>query len=133
MIAHRLARRSVGQPVRLRAPATRDVTRGVTPGVPARRAGAGGGRAAGVLTLQRTAGNAAVSRLIARGQRDSVRAALTGSSRRLPVGVRADMEGRLGADFSDVRLHTGRAAGEAARDVEAKAFTTGSHVVFGQG
>jgi len=86
-----------------------------------------------VLALQRMAGNAAVSRMLAEGQRDSVRAALAGPARRLPAGVLADMEDRLGADFSDVRVHTGLAADEAAHEVEARAFTTGSRVVFGRG
>jgi hypothetical protein len=130
MISHQLTQRPAGQPALVRAPAAR--------AMPARRSGtgtgAGGGRAAGVLTLQRMAGNAAVSRrLLAEGQRDSVRAALADPGRRLPAGVQADLEDRLDADFSDVRVHTGPAAHEAAQDVEARAFTTGSRVVFGRG
>jgi hypothetical protein len=40
---------------------------------------------------------------------------------------------RFGYDFSQVRLHTGNHAAETARAVNAKAFTTGSDIVFGSG
>ncbi|HET7018061.1 MAG TPA: DUF4157 domain-containing protein [Streptosporangiaceae bacterium] len=79
------------------------------------------------------AGNAAVSRLLAQRRRESVQTALAVPGRRLPVGVLADMGDRLDANFSDVRVHTGRAADDAARDLEANAFTTGSHVVIRHG
>ncbi|MBO0872407.1 MAG: DUF4157 domain-containing protein, partial [Pseudonocardia sp.] len=48
----------------------------------------------------------------------------------LSQGVRADMETRLGQDFSDVRVHTDAAADESARSGHAQAYTVGSHVVF---
>ena len=37
--------------------------------------------------------------------------------------VRTDMEGRMGQDFSDVRVHTGDAADTSARSVSAHAYT----------
>jgi hypothetical protein len=40
------------------------------------------------------------------------------------------MESRLGADFSDVRVHTGGKATESARSVQAHAYTVGNDVVF---
>lgn len=43
------------------------------------------------------------------------------------------MESRLGADFSDVRLHTDTAARSSAAEVGAKAYTSGEHVVIGSG
>jgi hypothetical protein len=43
------------------------------------------------------------------------------------------MEARFGADFSDVRLHTDRAAQESAAASGARAYTSGSDVVVGQG
>jgi hypothetical protein len=43
------------------------------------------------------------------------------------------MESRLGADFSDVRLHTGSAARASAAEVGARAYTSGSHIVIGDG
>ena len=43
------------------------------------------------------------------------------------------MEARLGADFSDVRVHTDGAARASAAEVGARAYTSGSHVVIGDG
>jgi len=51
--------------------------------------------------------------------------------RRLPQNLRQYYESRLGGDFSDVRLHVGQGAGEAARAVQANAFTLGRDIVFG--
>ncbi|MFF0754232.1 DUF4157 domain-containing protein [Streptomyces sp. NPDC004267] len=47
--------------------------------------------------------------------------------------TRAEMESRLGADFSDVRLHDDAAAKASAAEVGARAYTAGSHVVIGDG
>jgi uncharacterized protein DUF4157 len=51
----------------------------------------------------------------------------------LPADVRADMEARLGADFSAVRLHLGEAAAQSAEALEAEAYTVGNDVVFARG
>jgi hypothetical protein len=40
------------------------------------------------------------------------------------------MEGRLGADFSDVRIHNDGRAHESAKSVNAHAYTVGSNIVF---
>jgi hypothetical protein len=50
---------------------------------------------------------------------------------RLPDGLRAEFEARMGADLSAVRLHRGPMAEASARSVGGKAFTVGHHVVFG--
>lgn len=84
----------------------------------------------GLLALQRLVGNAAVAGLMRRAAVDK---ALGSSGAPMSGHVRADMEQRLGADFSDVRVHTGSEASSAARSVQARAFTAGSHIVFGQG
>lgn len=42
-------------------------------------------------------------------------------------------EPRFGADFSQVRIHDDAAAARAASDLNAKAFTQGSHIFFGSG
>jgi hypothetical protein len=47
--------------------------------------------------------------------------------------TRAFMEPRLGHDFSRVRVHTDTKAAESAQMVNAKAFTLGKDVVFGEG
>ena len=51
----------------------------------------------------------------------------------LERGTRAFMEERFGHDFSAVRVHTDARASESARAVNAKAYTVGTHVVFGTG
>jgi hypothetical protein len=51
----------------------------------------------------------------------------------LPDAVRAYMEPRFGADFSEVRVHTGSNAIQMNRNVGAQAFTHGSDIYFGKG
>jgi uncharacterized protein DUF4157 len=65
--------------------------------------------------------------------RATVAGVLSGPSRPLPDPVRAEMEARLGSDFSDVRVHDDAAAHRSARALSADAFTAGSHIVFGRG
>jgi hypothetical protein len=60
-------------------------------------------------------------------------AALAGSGQPLPVPVRAYFEPRFGHDFTQIRIHQGAAALESARMLNAKAFTCGRHIVFGEG
>ena len=47
--------------------------------------------------------------------------------------TRAFFEPRMGADFSDVRVHTGSQATGVARKLNARAFTIGNHITFGSG
>ncbi len=54
-----------------------------------------------------------------------------GGGQPLDPQVRADMEGRLGADFSDVRIHTGAKAAQSAAAVSAQAYTVGNEIVAG--
>lgn len=56
-----------------------------------------------------------------------------GSGSPLPEDTRAFMESRFGADFSDVRAHTGAEAVQLNREVSAQAFTHGSDIYFGSG
>lgn len=51
----------------------------------------------------------------------------------LPEGTRAFMESRFGADFSDVRAHTGAEAVQLNREISAQAFTHGTDIYFGSG
>ncbi|MFF1651572.1 DUF4157 domain-containing protein [Streptomyces sp. NPDC058240] len=123
---------------------------------------AGGALSAGWTTealaaLQSTVGNAAVVRVLrqsghawvqpeqhrhgagcghlepAPAQRSAVPDVLRSAGRPLAADVRADMEQRLGADFSDVRIHNDSAAKASAAEVGARAYTSGSHVVVGEG
>ncbi|MBH5333683.1 DUF4157 domain-containing protein [Streptomyces pactum] len=97
----------------------------------------------GLGTLQRAVGNSAVGSLLRRetvqrepgeeeqtAPRSSVHDVIASGGRSLDPDTRTDMESRLGADFSDVRVHTGSAAHESAREVGARAYTVGSNVVF---
>ncbi|AIR98932.1 DUF4157 domain-containing protein [Streptomyces glaucescens] len=88
------------------------------------------------------AGNAAVTAMIARRARPTaapqeqdhgVHEVLRSAGKPLAAPVRQDMESRFGTDFSDVRLHTGPAAARSARAIGARAYTSGSHVVIGDG
>lgn len=64
---------------------------------------------------------------------DSVNRVLSSSGSQLDREVRTDMETRFGHDFSHVRVHSGAAAEQSARDVNAEAYTVGNNVVFGAG
>ncbi len=59
--------------------------------------------------------------------------ALRGSGNMLPSSERAFFEPRFGIDFGEVQVHTGSEAADLAQRVEARAFTLGQSVVFGQG
>ncbi|HZM85883.1 MAG TPA: DUF4157 domain-containing protein [Blastocatellia bacterium] len=56
-----------------------------------------------------------------------------GSGSRLPESVRSHMESRLGADFSDVRIHTDSGAKDLNREIGARAFTYGTDIYFRPG
>ncbi|CCH30624.1 DUF4157 domain-containing protein [Actinosynnema sp. NPDC047251] len=90
----------------------------------------------GVLALQRAVGNTAVTRMLqARHeppaecaddrdrdtavQRSAIHDVLDRPGTPLGAAVRQEMESRLGADFSDVRLHTGAEARESAAGIDA--------------
>lgn len=63
----------------------------------------------------------------------SVERVLAASGRPLAPAVRHDMAQRFGHDFSDVRVHDDAPAHASARDVGARAYTSGQHIVFGAG
>ncbi|MFH9721861.1 DUF4157 domain-containing protein [Streptomyces sp. NPDC017254] len=116
------------------------------------------GQLQGLLGLQRAAGNAAVVQLLRQSghswaqpeqhqhsaacghqgeapavQRSAVHDVLSTGGSPLDQATRTDMEARLGADFSDVRIHQGGAARASAAEVGARAYTSGNHVVIGEG
>lgn len=80
--------------------------------------------------IQRTSGQS-------NGQMDaapaSVDQALASPGRPLEPTLRQDMEQRFGHNFSQVRVHSGAAAEQSARDVNAHAYTVGHDIVFGAG
>ncbi len=98
-----------------------------------------------ILTLQRTAGNQAVTHLLQTAQHNSSSSApvsgvptivnnvLRSPGQPLEAATRAFMEPRFGHDFSRVRVHTDAKAAESAQEVNARAYTVGKDIVFGTG
>jgi Domain of unknown function (DUF4157) len=84
---------------------------------------------AGLMGLQRAAGNGAVSSMVD-DDASPVHDVVSSGGRPLEPDVRTDMEGRLGHDFGDVRVHDDAAAHSSAQSVNAHAYTVGSNVVF---
>lgn len=126
--------------------------------LPARRPTApAAGPASGLMGLQGSIGNAAVVQRMRRAgvapeeehqheagcghggsaqapvQRSAVHDVLRGAGRPLDRSTRSDMESRLEADFSDVRIHDDHSAKNSASEIGARAYTSGSHVVLGEG
>ncbi|PSL35055.1 eCIS core domain-containing protein [Chitinophaga ginsengisoli] len=53
-----------------------------------------------------------------------------GSGNPLPADTKTAMESSIGADFSNVRIHTGSEAAEMSNDLQAQAFTHGNDIYF---
>ncbi|WP_374119035.1 eCIS core domain-containing protein [Streptomyces odontomachi] len=96
-----------------------------------------------VTALQRSAGNTAVARAlqqadeaepaVQRSTETSVHEVLRTPGAPLAEPVRRDMESRLGADFSAVRVHADTTAQRSAAEIGARAYTSGNHIVVGAG
>ncbi len=56
-----------------------------------------------------------------------------GSGTELPEPVQHSMETAIGADFSNVKIHTGSSAVQMSKDLNAQAFTHGSDIYFNTG
>jgi hypothetical protein len=63
----------------------------------------------------------------------SVERALAEPGQPLAPALQDDMGRRFGHDFSGVRVHAGPQAGQSAREISARAYTAGRHIVFGAG
>ncbi|SFS81623.1 DUF4157 domain-containing protein [Saccharopolyspora flava] len=98
-----------------------------------------------LLALQSAVGNAVVVQMLRSAghpgalERDegakagaTVQDVLRTAGSPLDEGTRTDMETRLRADFSDVRVHTDSPARESAAQIGARAYTSGNHVVLGE-
>ena len=81
-----------------------------------------GGTAESLLELQQSAGNRAVTELL-RGS----------SGKPLDRSTRREMEDKFGADFGDVRVHTGELGAQVALGVGARAITSGRNIAFSEG
>ncbi len=86
-----------------------------------------------ILHLQRTAGNANVSRMMEDEPSPVTNVVGRGGGRPLEPETRGFMESRMGHDFGDVRVHTGDHASESARSISAQAYTVGNEIVFQSG
>jgi hypothetical protein len=113
---HEHARRTedAGHPIRRATSAARPVV------------SADGRSPASIAALQRRVGNAAVTRMLAGD-------VLRSPGRPLDESTRTEMQARLGADFSSVRVHSGPLARRSATQLGARAYTAGEHVVIGPG
>jgi len=63
----------------------------------------------------------------------SVESILGSPGRTLDTDTRATMESRFGRSFAEVRVHTDSHAAASAREIDAAAYTSGTHIVFGTG
>ena len=91
-----------------------------------------------MIGLQRTAGNTAVTALLQRSlasvegvEEEEARSPVLdivgkGRGQALDARLRDEMEAHLGADFSDVRIHTDAEANRSAAAVAARAYTVGN-------
>lgn len=67
------------------------------------------------------------------GNVESQIGAMQGGGTPLPAEDRTFFEQRMGADFSNVRVHTGGTAEATSQDLQARAYTVGSDIAFNQG
>lgn len=58
---------------------------------------------------------------------------LQGGGQPLPDNTRTFFEDRMGADFSDVRIHADSPSADLSRDLQARAFTVGNDIAFNRG
>lgn len=58
---------------------------------------------------------------------------LAGSGTALPKTAQTFFNSRMGYDFSDVKIHSDAIANRSAKEVNAKAYTVGNHIVFNEG
>jgi hypothetical protein len=85
---------------------------------------------ASILGLQRAVGNSGVGAMLEEERSPVHDVVNSGGGSPLPAEVQEEMQGRLGHDFSDVRVHNDSRANESAQSVNAHAYTVGSNVVF---
>lgn len=83
-----------------------------------------------VMHLQRAAGNSSVGALLQEERSPVLDVVGKGGGQALDAETRGQMEGAMGHDFSDVRVHTGGEASKSAASVQAQAYTVGNDIVF---
>lgn len=86
-----------------------------------------------IVTSSESATQAGKSGHISKEIESTVRNGVRGGGKPLPAETRSKFESKMGADFSDVRVHTDSEADEAARSINAEAYTMGSDIGFADG
>lgn len=86
-----------------------------------------------VMHLQRAAGNSSVGSLLQDDKSPVLDVVGRGGGQALDKETRSHMEGAMGHDFGDVRVHAGGEAAKSAVSVQASAYTVGNDIVFGGG
>ncbi|NUT50552.1 MAG: DUF4157 domain-containing protein [Saccharothrix sp.] len=104
-----------------------------TTSVEAGPAQAEGSSSAEQLALQLAPGTGSAAVAATGAERSAVQDVVSSPGRRLDETTRGEMETALGADFSDVRVHSDPVARRSASDLGARAYTAGEHVVVGDG
>ena len=93
-----------------------------------------GSTAERLMGLQRAVGNAGVAQLLRKDDdAGAAQSVVPAGGHSLEPTTREHMEGAFGADFSDVRVHTGSDATASAQRLGAHAYTVGSDIVFSDG
>jgi phage-related protein len=82
--------------------------------------------------LQKKEGDGSAAGAPSAAVESSLRAS-KGSGAPLPQGTRTKMESSFGADFSNVRIHTGSSAVQMSDQLNAQAFTHGNDIYFNSG
>jgi len=67
------------------------------------------------------------------GRESTVKQGVQGGGKALPSSTKSEMKSKMGADFSNVSVHTGSQADAAAKSIGAKAYTMGSDIAFSKG
>lgn len=81
------------------------------------------------IPLQRKADSAATPAAPLQGRLSASK----GGGQPLAAQTRTDMQSAMGADFSQVRIHTDHSAIQMSRDIHAQAFTHGKDIYFNEG
>lgn len=58
---------------------------------------------------------------------------LNGKGSAMPADANSFFSSRMGYNFSNVRVHTDKEAAQSAKNINAKAYTIGNHIVFNEG
>lgn len=58
---------------------------------------------------------------------------INGKGQPLSPDLQSFYGNRIGADFSEVKIHTGQEAAQSAKDINAQAYAYGKHIVFNEG